>query len=77
MPFDRRLSLAVVFARGQRMDLARQEFERCVAEVDETRLRFLTGYELFHFEFLRKSFGLELSNPGLRRLIDALLSGQE
>ncbi|HEU5080106.1 MAG TPA: hypothetical protein VFT72_12910 [Opitutaceae bacterium] len=73
LPWDRRVSLAVILARGQQMDLARAQIERCLAEIDEPRLRSLTTYGLFHLEYLRKTFGLELPRPELQPLIRELL----
>ena len=73
LPWDRRVSLAVVLARGRRMDLARVQVERCLADATAPRLRSLTGYALFHLEWLRQSFGLEIRAPELRALIHDLL----
>jgi hypothetical protein len=73
LPWDRRVSLAVALARGQRMDLARVQTERCLAEIDERKIRSLTTYSLFHLETLRKAFGAELSDTRLRDLMKDLL----
>jgi hypothetical protein len=72
MPWDRRVSLAVALARGQRMDLARVQVQRCLAEIDETRIRSLTTYSLFHLETLRKAFGFEVRDVQLRSVIKDL-----
>jgi hypothetical protein len=72
LPWDRRVSLAVVLARGQQMDLARRQIERCLKELDEPRIRSLTTFGLFHLETLRKTFGLEIQQPELRALIPSL-----
>jgi hypothetical protein len=72
MSWDRRLSLAVVLARGQRMDLARVQLERCLAEIDETRIRALTTHALFHLETLRRNLGLEIQPARLREVIKDL-----
>lgn len=72
LPWDRRVSLAVALARAKRMDLARIQVERCLAEIDETRVRSLTAYSLFHLEFLRKAFGLAVADARMRDLITHL-----
>ena len=73
LPWDRRVSLAVVLARAQRMELSRAQVQRCLAEIDEARIRSLTTYSLFHLDYLRKGFGLEIKDPRLRQLVTELL----
>lgn len=73
LPWDRRVSLAVALARGQRMDLAAVQTQRCLAEIDERKIRSLTTYSLFHLETLRNAVRAELSDPRLRDLIKDLL----
>ena len=73
LPWDRRASLAVVLARGKRMDLARGQVQHCLAEVDETRLRSLTTYSLFHLLGLGKAFGLGIADQRLHALALELL----
>jgi hypothetical protein len=77
LAWDRRVSLAVVLARAQKMDLARKQVERCLSEIDESRIRSLTTFALFHLEFLRTKFGLEVADPQLRTLISELSPPQE
>ena len=73
LPWDRRVSLAVALARAQRMDLSRAQVERCLAEIDEARIRSLTAYSLFHLDYLRKGFGFEIKDVRLRQLMTELL----
>lgn len=68
LPLDRRLSLAVVLARGQRMDLARTQVERCLEQLDERRLRFLTTHQQFHLLFLAHTLNLPFTDPRLHQL---------
>jgi hypothetical protein len=68
LPWDRGVSLAIVLARGKRMDLARVQVQRCLKEIDEARLRSLTTYSLFHLLGLGKAFGLAIADPRLRDL---------
>ena len=67
------MSLAVALARAQKMDLSRTQMERCLADIDEARIRSLTTYSLFHFDYLRKGFGFEIKDLRLRQLITELL----
>jgi hypothetical protein len=73
LPWDRRVSLAGVFAQGNRLDLAHEQVRRCLAEVDEARLRSLTRGSLFRLLALGKKFGLEIADPHLRELARSLL----
>jgi len=73
LPWDRRVSLAVVLALGQHMDLARAQFGRCLAEVDEQKLRSLSAESLYHMEVLGKIAGEGIADPRLRALALDLL----
>jgi hypothetical protein len=75
--WDRRVSLAVALARAKQVELCRAQMERCLAEIDEPRIRSLTSYSLFHFEYLRKGFGMEVADPRLRELIKDLSPGDQ
>src|SRR5258708_4267725 len=68
LPWDRGVSLAIVLARGKRMDLSRVQVQRCLKDIDEARLRSLTTYSLFHLLGLGKAFGLAIADPRLRNL---------
>ncbi len=71
--WDRRVSLAVVLARGKKMELARVQVQRCLAELTEARLRTLTTNSLYHLLVLNKALGLEIADVRLRALALALL----
>jgi hypothetical protein len=73
LPWDRRVSLAVVLVRGERYDLARDQVRRCMADANETRLRSLSVGSLYDLLVLAHSFGLDFSDPALRaRALDLL-----
>ncbi len=76
LPWDRRVSLAVVLARGKRLDLAREQVQRCLAEITEVRLRSLTTNSLYHLLVLNKTLGLEITDPRLRALAMELLPAE-
>lgn len=73
MLWDRRVSLAVVLARAKQGDLARQQMQRCLADLDEPKLRSLTTGSLYRLQVLKKAFGLEIADSQLRRLALDLL----
>lgn len=75
MPWDRRVSLAVVLARGKQVDLAREQVRRCLAEVDEAKLRWLTTGSLYRLQVLCKAFDLAIADQRLRELALDLLPG--
>jgi len=76
LPWDRRVSLAVVLALGGRNDLARTQVERCLSEVNADHLRFLSTGSLYHLLVLTNGYGLRLDDPGLRDLAMKLLPGE-
>jgi len=73
LPWDRRVSLAVVLALGQHMDLARAQLGRCLAEVDDAKLRSLSAESLYHLDVLSKIAGQGIADPRLRALALDLL----
>jgi hypothetical protein len=75
LPWDRRVSLAVVLARAERFDLAREQVRRCIADINEARLRSLSAGSLYGLLVLAHSFGIEIADPGLRDLALDLLPG--
>jgi hypothetical protein len=75
MPWDRRVSLAVVLARSKHMDLARDQVRRCLAEVDEAKLRGLNTGSLYRLQVLCKAFGVAIADQRLRELALDLLPG--
>ena len=76
MPWDRRVSLAVVLARGKRLDLARDQVRRCVAEMTEARLRSLSTNTLYQLLVLSKTVGVEITNTRLKALAFELLPAE-
>ncbi|MEI6106402.1 MAG: hypothetical protein WCR49_05250 [Opitutae bacterium] len=76
LPWDRRVSLAIVLARGKRLDLARPQVQRCLAEMTEARLRTLPTNSLYHVLVLKKALGLEMPDPRLQALALALLPAE-
>jgi hypothetical protein len=73
LPWDRRVSLAVVLALGGRGELSREQVRRCLAEADDADIRYLTTGSLYHLLVLAKHFELELPDPRLRALSVKLL----
>ena len=68
MPWDRRVSLAILLAQAKQFDLAHDQARRCVAEIDETKMHWLTTNSLFRFQALCRAFSLEIADPRLRAL---------
>ncbi|HET7536910.1 MAG TPA: hypothetical protein VFJ90_10680, partial [Candidatus Didemnitutus sp.] len=75
LPWDRRVSLAVVLARGKHADLAREQVRRCVAEIDEAKLRSLTTGSLYRLMVLSKGLGIPITDEKLHALALELLPG--
>ena len=73
LPWDRRVSLAIVLARGQQLDRARAQAERCLEHLNEERLRSLTPYSLLHFQILLRAVERPIADPALRALALDLL----
>lgn len=73
LPWDRRVSLAIALAQGRRADLSRPQLQRCLAELNESRLRSLTTASLYRLLVLSKAFELEIEDPSLRPLAQDLL----
>ena len=73
LPWDRRVSLAVVLARANQIDPAREQLKRCMAEADGKKLRSLTTGSLYGLEILAKAFGLSMRDPALNELALSLL----
>jgi|GEM_PF-360522 len=73
LPWDRRVSVAAVLAQGGQIDLARQQFHRCLTELTEKKLRALSTGALFKFLVLSRGFKSEIADPKLRALAMNLL----
>jgi hypothetical protein len=76
LPFDRRVSLAVVLGLGGRADLSLAQAKRCAGEIDGARLRYLTTGSLYHLLVLFKHFNLEITDPNLHALSLKLLPSE-
>jgi len=74
--WDRRVSLAVVLALGRRNDLAREQVERCLAEIDAPKIRSLTTGSLYHLLVLGKGYNLQIPDPKLQALSMKLLPSE-
>jgi hypothetical protein len=73
LPWDRRISLAVALALGDRTDLARPQVQRCLAELTDARIRALTTGLLYRLLLLAKAYGLPFAEPAQRARALALL----
>jgi hypothetical protein len=73
LAWDRRVSVAVVLARANELELARKETSRCLSEANEGRLRSLSTGSLYRLQVLGKAFDLTMTDPELRRLARELL----
>jgi hypothetical protein len=73
LPWDRRVSLSIVLVQAGRVDLAREQVRRCIAEVNEERLRSLSTGSLYALLVLGHSLGLDIADPRLRDLAPDLL----
>jgi hypothetical protein len=73
LPWDRRVSLAIVLARAGKIDLAREQATRCFAELTEPRVRSLSTGSLYALLVLGHTFGIGISDPDLRELAPGLL----
>ncbi len=76
LPWDRRVSLAVVLAQGNRSDLAQEQLRRCLEKVDAARVRSLTTGSLFRLQVLGKAYGLPIADPAVRDLARKLLPAE-
>jgi hypothetical protein len=73
MLWDRRVSLAIVLARGKQIELSQKQIRQCLSELDESKLRGLTTGSLYRLLVLTKAFGLEIADPRLRELATSLI----
>jgi len=73
LPWDRRVSLAMVLVRTNRVDDAREQVRRCLADLTEAKLRSLTTGSLYGLQVLAKALRLEIADPRLRALAAELL----
>ena len=73
LQWDQRVGLAVVLAQAHHLDLAIPQLRRCIAELDDAKLRSLSTILLYRFHILRRALKLEISDPSLRALSFDLL----
>jgi hypothetical protein len=73
LPWDRRVSLAIVLAQAGRVELARDQAGRCLRDATEERLRSLTTGSLFNLLVIGRALGLQIADPGLRDTAAELL----
>lgn len=73
LPWDRRVSLCLVLATANRMELAREQVERCLYEISETDVRTLSEGTLFRFLLLCKTLELEIEDAQLREFARSLV----
>ena len=76
LPWDRRISLAVVLAQGKRPELTRTQLERCLDEIDQSLLRSLSNASLYRLLVLMQRLNLEMPDPALRDLAQRLLPAE-
>jgi len=76
LPWDRRVSLAVVLAQEDQIELARQQVRRCLTELNEKRLRSLTTGSLYKLQVLTRAFDLPIADRRLRQLALDLLPAE-
>ena len=73
LAWDQRVNLAVVFAQGHHVDLARVRLKQCLDEADEEKLRSLSTNSLYRLHVLRKALGLTIKDPSRLELSLELL----
>lgn len=73
LAWDRRVSLASVLAQVRQTAHARAQLQRCLAEMDEPRLRSLSTNQLYRVHVLSRRFGLGFPNDTVRALALQLL----
>ena len=73
LELEDRIRLAVVLAMGGRTEMAGEQARRCLAGLDDRRLRRLTPDTLRDFLILAKRFELKIADPQLGRLAIELL----
>lgn len=73
LPWDRRVSLAIVLALGRKEGMSLEQLTQCTKTATAARLRELSVGALFRFEVLRRKNQLELGEESLRQLARRLL----
>lgn len=73
LPWDRRVSLSLMLAQARQIELARQQTEYCLEEIDEYLLRHLSPASLYRFNLLLDAFALKMPDAELEELSRSLL----
>jgi hypothetical protein len=73
LPWDRRVSLAIVLAQAGRIEQSRDQVSRCFKDANEDRIRSLTTGSLFNLLVIGGALRLEIADPGLRETARDLL----
>jgi hypothetical protein len=73
LPWDRRLALVIVLAQAKQTDAGRTQLERCVADLNEKRLRSLSNGSLVWLQTLTKTWSIDIPDMQLRQLARELL----
>lgn len=73
LPWDRRVSLALMLAQAREIDLALEHAGYCLDEADDYLLRSLSPAALYRFRLLIKALGMEPPDPETDGLIAQLL----
>jgi tetratricopeptide (TPR) repeat protein len=73
LPWDRRLTLAVMLAEAKRFEAAREQFRRCLQEIDEPKIRGLSSVALFRLHALCRGFREPIPDAKLAELARKLL----
>lgn len=63
LPWDRRVSLALTLAQADQVEPAIAQVKRCLAEIDDAKLRSLTTGSLYNFLLLTRAIELSLPEP--------------
>jgi hypothetical protein len=73
LPWDRRVSLALVLARANQLEAARAQLHRCLQELDAAKARFLSTGLLYNLLVLSRAFDDPITDPRLEALTLDLL----
>jgi tetratricopeptide (TPR) repeat protein len=73
LPWDRRVSLAILLAQGERHDQAREQVQRCLERLDAERMAALTTGALYRLQVLARAYNLPVADPALRARARQLL----
>lgn len=66
LPWDRRVSLALLLARTRNIDSARQQLRRCSAGADQVKVRTLSTAALYNLLGLSRALDADIADPALR-----------